>query len=484
MLGPADVILIGLLVAVVAVPIWILLENPTTLLYLMVLYLPFEEFVEKWLPDGPVLYVARFGGELLLLAALLHILAQKINRGDALRWSPLDVALAAFLVVAALSTAINDVSITVAGLGLRVLLRYIAAFYIVINLDIDTAMAQKMVRGLVVTATVVSVIALFQALIGASFTEFLLPSETVIGGQVVKEAVRGQLGERTRVFATLGRYDTLGTFLTVVLLVSGGLYTRLNRADIRLIRVLWLFALPALALSYSRQSWVAVYVGGLTVVWFARRPRTLAALIVVPPVLVLTTALLFPDAVAYSSDRAQVSLISRFLEPFSPEYLDISRNRFGRLYVLLEVGARIFERALWLGFGPGSFGSLTSRFLGFESGSLVDVPEGSAFLINDVNWITLLGQVGAVGLACFVWMLVRLGRTARRVAVGADHDFVRGLALGYVGLVVAFGLLGFFGPNFEVRQVSFYFWLLGGLVVALAHREKLVEPPLPRHGGR
>ncbi|MDA1038578.1 MAG: hypothetical protein O2877_02730, partial [bacterium] len=52
------------------------------------------------------------------------------------------------------------------------------------------------------------------------------------------------------------------------------------------------------------------------------------------------------------------------------------------------------------------------------------------------------------------------------------HDpFVRALALGFCGIVLAFVLNAFLASFLETRTLAFYFWMYAGFIVVLGDKE-------------
>ena len=51
-----------------------------------------------------------------------------------------------------------------------------------------------------------------------------------------------------------------------------------------------------------------------------------------------------------------------------------------------------------------------------------------------------------------------------RIFKYVNDPIMRGYAGALIAILVAFIIMGFFGPNFEVRQVSFYVWSIAGIV--------------------
>jgi O-antigen ligase len=386
--------------------------------------------------------------------------------------TPLDVPLLIFVGIGVLSAIINRVPPLVAAMGLRILLRYVLLFYLVIQIGFSRRATRRLIIAMLGGALLVMGVGLAQAIIGPRLTDILRMREARIGVQTV-QTTSGVFEAKGRfIFSTLGRYDALGMYGVVILLLVLALYTYYPRWR-GILRWLILATGICLALTMSRQSWLALYAAlwswGLLSKKKKRAVGLLLVLALIPAVLI-GTAHLMPSLVRSFSPQTlnQASVLTRMLAVFSPEYLQTSAYRAGRLYVLRHVGERIMQLAPLLGFGPGRLGSLTADFFGFSTAELLGMEEWQVYLVNDVNWITILGQFGLIGTLAFLMMFVTLGRYAWRMYNHMYDPLARSMALACVGGIVAFLMLGFFGPNFEQRVVSMYVWLTAGLTVALA----------------
>ncbi|MFC1703142.1 hypothetical protein ACFLZO_01610 [Patescibacteria group bacterium] len=70
-------------------------------------------------------------------------------------------------------------------------------------------------------------------------------------------------------------------------------------------------------------------------------------------------------------------------------------------------------------------------------------------------------------------MIFMLAFVALRTWQQADDPYVRGLALGFLGAVIAVSFQSFLATYFEVRTLALYLWLYGAFVYVLARREKI-----------
>lgn len=448
-------------------------------LFIITLYIPFEEFIEKWLPQNLIYDLARYGPEIILLCLFILVIVKRIFTTGYFFKTPIFLPFTAFIVVAIFSTLYNQTPLYIAVLGLRPIIRYWLLFFILSQVNFPSYRYKRLLGVMFSSAIVVALIGLSQTLIGEPLTELLIPTNVTVGETVVRAGLRHVVAPRTFIFSTLGRYDTLGLFISIYILSAFGIFLY-TKSDLKYRSLLiLLIGLPVLLLTYSRQSWLGTLLGIMVILFLARTRRVwsfrlLALLIVI--IIAFTIVFLIPNA-RYLGTFASVdaSIVERLLEPFSTRYLQVSRNNYGRLFVIFGVGKSLLEISPWVGLGPGEFGSITAQFFGYDFATIVNVPQNAANLINDVNWITLLGQVGILGVLAFISIWVSLAIFSWKVVRKSILPLTKGLALGCIGLIILFLVSGFFGPNFEVRQVSFYVWGFTGLLFGLYQRERQVR---------
>jgi hypothetical protein len=454
----------------------VLLRRVSLVVFLVVLYAPVELFVQKWLPDT-IGAASRFVSEALLLFILAALFTERLLLYKPWKRTPLDVPLFIFISVGVLSALVNQVPPLVAVLGLRILLRYVLLFYLVVQIGFSRKATRRLIVAMLGVASVVFGIGLAQALIGPSLTEVLHVAETKVGTTVLRESVSSgvSLARGRYIFSTLGRYDMLGQYTVIILLLLLALYLYYPRRR-GILRWLILTTGICLLLTMSRQSWLAMYAALWSWALLSKKKWAigLLPLLLLVPVTLVGMAYLFPHLVRYypGSELVQATILTRSLEMFSSEYFEVSAYSAGRLYVLRYVGQRILQLVPLLGFGPGRFGSLTATYFQFSAAESLGMAEGQVRLVNDVNWISILGQYGLIGTLAFLVMFVALWRYARRMYKRLSDPLAKSVALVCVGSIVAFLVLGFFGPNFEQRVISMYVWLIAGLTVALARAEQ------------
>jgi hypothetical protein len=100
--------------------------------------------------------------------------------------------------------------------------------------------------------------------------------------------------------------------------------------------------------------------------------------------------------------------------------------------------------------------------------TVLHIPPETSIYVNDVNWITMLGQFGLFGVTAFAVALLRLFLQAVRLGRHHPEPSARAIGLAAAAAVPAACLLGFLGPNFETRAFSLHLWMLLGLSALLA----------------
>lgn len=437
-------------------------------IFALAAYTPFEEFALKWVPEQLYFY-ARFGHYGVMGTCLGVILFRRLvdNRPLWIR-TPLDLPLALFLVVTVISLAINESPFSALLFSYQPFLRFvILAFFAVQFVDFNQRDVKRLLLLMVAVVMLEGAIGLAQSFIGLPASEFLKPT-----GQEFMGYEAGGTGQRIydgyfNIFGTMNRYNTFGAFMGMAIVLGVAFYPRNNESRI----LLWAFYAVAgagLLLANARGPWL----GTIVAVWviFAIQGKTKAIVLPLVGSLLLYLALtLFVDQIVYYG-WDQATGLQRFLEPFSAEYRKNMANPYGRIYYMtqfpLDMLSYRFSTFLF-GFGPGTLGVRPQDIYGLYALTPLGIMREWQFYVVDVNWAYILGQTGILGLAAFVWGLIRIFIPTFRAYRQEKDPFMQQLLLGYIGLFVYLILAACFFPTWEVRPVSLYFWLFTGIVVKM-----------------
>jgi putative inorganic carbon (hco3(-)) transporter len=80
-------------------------------------------------------------------------------------------------------------------------------------------------------------------------------------------------------------------------------------------------------------------------------------------------------------------------------------------------------------------------------------------------FLKVLAETGLVGLALYLLLLWKLLRAGMNLYLGTDDPFWRGVALGFVAMLVTVIVADFFGDRWTYQQVDGYLWVSLGCVI-------------------
>jgi O-antigen ligase len=451
-------------------PLW-------TLTFLSV-YLPFEPLLLKFTPDDIYLF-ARFLSEALVYLLVAVVIWKRLSGEAGRQQTPIGLPFTLFVVVAVASAIINFVDPTVAILGLRQILRFVLVFFVVVYLQPRRDYIRRLTVVMFAVVLFQAGLGICQAVIGAPLDEFLLPSESRTFGEITLTSGVAQFWDPgSRVFATLGRYDRLGTFLAFFLLIASALlYERQVRKERKELWWLFVLGIPALVLTYSRSSWFGFLLGFLFIALWMKRDKRVLTVSLLSAAAVAVYLLYSGLVVQYLVDVPRQTVIERFFEAFSYERWRGEYYGLGRLYWIVQTVLVVIPAAPLFGFGPGQYGGGAVAALGngtvYERLGLPFGVYGTDGYIDN-NWFSLWGETGTLGLAFYAWMYAALFLYAVKVYRGVKDDpFARALALGFAAAMIAVALNAFLATFLEVRTLAFYLWLYGGFVVVLGKTNKV-----------
>ncbi|MFA6131763.1 MAG: O-antigen ligase family protein [Patescibacteria group bacterium] len=453
--------------------------RPLWTLAFVAVYLPFEPFVLKFVPDDIYVF-ARYFSEVLIYLLCAVVVWRAINGKLKIKSTPINLPFVLFLVVAISSAIINFVEPSIAILGLRQIIRFILIFFVVIYLRPDRSFVKKITLALLAVVLFEAGLGIVQAIIGEQLDLLLLPSETRTFGEMVLTSGVAQTWESgTRVFATLGRYDRLGTFLAFFLVIASAILYQMKKGSEIGKKFIWttfVIGLPALVLTYSRSAWFGFLLGFLFIaLWIKKDKKVLVASLSI--VAILVGYLAYSGLmVSYLIDTPQQTIVERFYETFSYERWRGEYYGMGRLYWMVQTVTTVVPAAPLFGFGPGQYGggavaALNNTHVYEQLGLPFGVYGTDGYIDN--NWFSLWGETGTLGLAFYIWMYLALFTYSLMAYRDTKNDpFLRALSLGFAAAMIAVALNAFLATFLEVRTLAFYLWLYGGFIVALSYENR------------
>src|SRR4030095_1586992 len=229
---------------------------------LLVIFVPFEVMVLKYLPVTDLLYsYLRFAVEIFiyLLGGLLLvrlIFLRKLPKGTSI-----DKPLLVFIVYTVIITIVNNAPFFQAFMGLRVLLRYIPLFYVLAFINIDFATSRRILNTIVTIAAIQCGIAIYQHYAGMSPFWYPRASDLEIGGkQVSFRMLATGFGSGREMGAGIGTFGDsvfLALFLVIAFIVTFASLqqsVRIQRSKKIVLSVVFAIITIALFFTYSRGS--------------------------------------------------------------------------------------------------------------------------------------------------------------------------------------------------------------------------------------
>ena len=456
--------------------------RPRVAVMFIMAYTPFEEFLLKLV--APQAYaLARYLPEVLLFSTLVMLLISRAARGQPIGRTPIDIPLFCFLGVSLLSIFYNRISLFVGVLELRILLRYAIGYYVLVLAGFDKQFLRRILKLMLGIVVLQVGLGLLHSILGNTATAFLAPQNVTIGDIFVRKGFSQIVSSHTRIFSTFGRYNHYANFLSFFLLfVVASLYLKgkeVTQRQRRNTRLLLLGGLVALALSFSRMSWVGFYAGFISVLLLLRKNKAISYM-VIPIAATFILFQLYGAGTREVSETSAASIMQRYLAMFSRRYVEVSL-RSDRLYAITTTTRRVLQISPALGLGPGSVASAAGKvFGGGERWDVLDLPTEKVTPLGDVGWAAILVQYGILGLSAFLWVLSRLLRASLACFRRARDSLEWIVALGFVGGFVCIMVENVFSFNLTYRASSLYFWMFAGIVVRLLQIQKNDEKMVQR----
>jgi len=454
--------------------------RPTWSLAFLLLYLPFEPFLLKWIPDDIYVY-ARFFSELLIYLIALSTIWKLVVRDVKFRSTSIDIPFIIFLVLILTSAVINAVEPMDTLLGTRQIIRFMLLFFITVNLAPTKKWIRVTFGALFVVLGIQVLLGLSQAVVGQPLDSFLLPTARRTYGEITLTEGTVQFWDPgQRVFGTLGRYDRLGTFMAVLMLIIVSLLyePKLCKKYGHVFGPLFVVALPALALTYSRSAWFGFIFGALFIALWAKRDMRIAWVTGLAGVAIALYLAFSGLVVGRLIDVPQQTLAERFFETFSYTRWEGEYYGLGRMYWIVNTVTAVVPASPVFGHGPASYGggavgALENTRVYDDLGLPFGVYGTEGYIDN--NWFSLWGEVGTVGLGVYLWLYVALFLTCLQVWRRSKNPQTRALALGAAAMMIAVALNAFLATFLEVRTLASYLWVITGLVVVQGYREKILR---------
>ena len=372
----------------------------------------------------------------------------------------------AFVALSVLSALVNRTPPEVAAFGVLMTIDALAAFFIWRMLPRSLGAAALSAAAIVAAAVVVSLIGIGQVLLDPALLGFV--SQQGYGEIRPITSILGNPNMVAMVLAFAAPFPIFGA-------------ARLpGRRDRWLSAAAAFIILLGLALTFSRGGWLAAGAGlGIGALLLDRRALllavTLSALAWVAVMLMpigLLTAGAQPLAPA-ASPAPSTDASSPSPQP-TPSASDVATSKAFKgmtsnevRLLLLRDGLRIIDDHLLLGVGPGRYGGAAAAIVPSPVYAEYDTTLGHLRTVHNF-WLHLAGEVGALGMAVFLAMVVALGLRlglSARTASGPRFVMLAGCATAVIVVIVH----NVTEMSLEGNVPGILIWMTLGIGSTLAH---------------
>jgi len=449
------------------------LNKSEWIIYTLLVWFPLESLILMYTPIEFFAYVKYIPEIIMYGLAFGSLISYIKDKRKILPKQPLNKWLIAFVVVALISLLLNFYSWTTWLLGLRQILRFVLLVFVILWMDYDEKILKKIIKFGATMIALEIILGFVQYLSGGYLDPYLFSSRTVsIGNLALLGGLEEFWTQGSRVFATLGRYDQLGSFVALgIILMFPFVFFLKKRQDKFWYFIFFILAFVVLYLTKSRASWIATFLGVVTIGWFLRKDKRVAlgiGVFLTIFVAYLGFFALSHDNVLSIGDKPTQTLGERVFEAFSIQGLRDSYDGYGRIFFIINTPRMVVTKYPFFGVGPGQYGGgVAAALLNTDMYDRLHLPFGIQNIFGQIdnNWMSIWGEVGTIGLIVWIMVFVTIIKMSLLVRNKTENIFEKNLAEGLIGLTVGIMAIGFFGPYFEFRSLMFYYWATVGVVM-------------------
>ena len=325
-----------------------------------------------------------------------------------------------------------------------------------------------------------ALVGLVQYLAGGHLDGYLFSSQTVtIGNRAVLGGLEQFWTPGQRIFATMGHYQLLASFLAIgLIMIFPWFYILEDKKKRIILGVVFILMLSALILAYSRAGWLAFILGILVIVkMFIKDKRTIVAfgLGIVLVASYLSVFSLVQGSFGQIVDKPSQGIAERALEAVSFRSWRESYEGYGRIFFIINTPRVVVANHPFFGVGLGNYGGgVAAALLNTDAYDRLHLPFGiqNYFGQIDNNWLSIWGELGTFGVLAWLSLYLSILLSAKYLEKKTKDPFALVWAQGTFGIIIGLMALGFFGPYFEFRTLMFYVWSIVGVLFLFLKQEK------------
>lgn len=449
--------------------------SPQKLMLLLGIYLPFQAFaLYSSGVTGVGLVVLKSLPEVLLYITLaLAVIFHGINHRR-FKTSALDRLLLLMLLSGAISTILYEADWLASLNSMRGLFRFVAVYYIVYLLGMRLSRWDTLVNALCIIAVITAIASLFQYAMGTNYPQYLKVQD-LIRIDVTSDMTVLYVDKDEKINAAQGFFEAPGVMGVFCVLVIAAVLPRLGQARFK--ERLWYLGVLSLVFlsAYFSYAKVSIILGlalvGLYLYYLGRisRRTIFISLVLSTVAMIVAFVYLSEDLARANAKKEDVTVLANLLNIFSQEYWT---NFFtsSRGWVLLEVGGGVLQLFPLFGFSPDPM--TAKNLVAVKSGGvLAKLVEYGPF--EDVYWVAILTYFGIFGVVVMLYIMFFLFKAANALRIEAirAHDMrMLSFSSAFMALVVVMFFYNFVERAFKVDVMSYYFWLMAGMVMRMRNR--------------
>lgn len=376
--------------------------SPKNGLLLLFLYYTIRPFIIEFNP------ALKLVGDFAILLLLLKVLYTTRNDWKSwFRFSLFEYGYFAFLAVGVISAFLTGVTLEGIILQLRAFVLFYLVYYIAKRINITKEDVNKFLWTILMITLLLCIHGLIEKL---SLRGWLLPESWA---NMPLSAVN-----RIRIYGLLGNPNSLGIFLSIVLVPILYLRSHLTGKMVWFMNISLVIMMGVWFMTYSRGTWIAIVVAIAVYVlitknWRVLKPLVttflLGILLVVLPVNLITN---FIEDSNFGQEKREVQkqydereggFSERMGSTFEEQEIENSR-RDGRLFIVTK-GFEIFTDHPIAGTGFGTFGDSATLNLGSP---IYDDYDLNREFYSDNQYIQIIVQTGTLGVIAFAVFLLHM----------------------------------------------------------------------------
>ncbi|MBT3816758.1 MAG: hypothetical protein HOE80_02835 [Candidatus Magasanikbacteria bacterium] len=479
---PTNIIMLTLLGLVFILGLLFLFSIKKTqwIIYGLIIWFPFESLILRYTPLDYYAYVKYLPEIILYSLTFFSWILYIKNTKKILPKNPLSKWFILYILITVISLILNQYSPFIWLLGLRQTLRFGLVFFVILFCLYE----KKILKTFIVLGFSMiiaqAVLGLIQYLAGGRLDPYLFSTHIInIGNSAVLGGLEQFWTPGTRIFATMGRYDRLGSFLALgLIMLLPWMYMIKEKTQKYWYWAAYAVGVLALILTYSRASWLAFFAGVITIgIALMKDKRIMIGLSIFAVVMVgyIGAFMLVRENISNIVETPNQSIPERVLEAVSLRGWRESYHGYGRIFFIINTPRMVVRYHPFFGVGVGNYGGgVAAALLNTQAYDRLKLPFGIQNIYGQIDnsWMSIWGEAGTFGLLVFMGLFSAVIRMGLYVHNHKKNKSERAMGTGLVGLIIGLSVLGFFGPYFEFRTLMFYAWLIIAVVMVYFREEK------------